>query len=80
MQRLLASPTLDALQNNVLFPRLHYRLLTLCPWASSGPQGLYAAYIQPIYSLYTALRSPLDCLLPRARGACSARPLYKTSI
>jgi len=21
-------------------------LLTLCPWASSGPQGLYTAYIQ----------------------------------
>ena len=61
-------------------------LLTLCPWASSGPQGLYTAYMQPIfsrhaadmqptYSLHTALRSPLDCLLPRARGACSARPL-----
>ena len=29
-------------------------LLTLCLWASSGPQGLYTAYIQPIYSLYTA--------------------------
>ena len=26
-------------------------LLTLCPWASSGPQGLYTAYMQPIYSL-----------------------------
>jgi len=35
-------------------PRLHYRLLTLCPWASSGPQGLYTTYIQPIYSLYAA--------------------------
>ena len=23
-------------------------LQTLCPWASSGPQGLYTAYIQPI--------------------------------
>ena len=61
-------------------------LLTLCPAARSGPQGLYTAYIQPICSqyladmqpicsLHTALRSPLDCLLPRARGACSARPL-----
>jgi len=28
-------------------------LLTLCPWASSGPQGLYTAYMQPIYRLYT---------------------------
>jgi len=36
-----------------LCPRLHYHLLTLCPWASSGPQGLYTAYIQPMYSLYT---------------------------
>jgi len=25
-------------------------LLTLCPWASSGPQGLHTAYIQPIYT------------------------------
>ena len=31
-------------------------LLTLCPAASSGPQGLYTAYIQPIYSLYTVYR------------------------
>jgi hypothetical protein len=29
-------------------------LLTLCPWASSGPQGSYTAYMQPICSLYTA--------------------------
>jgi len=29
-------------------------LLTLCPAASSGPQGLYTAYTQPIHSLYTA--------------------------
>ena len=29
-------------------------LLTLCPWASSGPQGAYTAYMQPIYSLYAA--------------------------
>ena len=34
-------------------------LLTLCPWASSGPQGLYTAYIQPIYSLYTAYIQPI---------------------
>jgi len=26
-------------------------LLTLCPGASSDPQGLYTAYMQPIYSL-----------------------------
>ena len=31
-------------------------LLTLCLWASSGPQGLYTAYIQPICSLYAARR------------------------
>ena len=65
-------------------------LLTLCPWASSGPQGLYTAYIQPIYSLFTAyilpvyslyagLRSPLDCLLPRARGACAAWRAWSTA-
>jgi len=35
-------------------------LLTLCPWASSGPQGLYTAYIQPIYSLYTAYMEPRE--------------------
>ena len=34
-------------------------LLTLCPWASSGPQGLYTAYIQPIYSLYAAYIQPI---------------------
>jgi len=28
-------------------------LLTLCPAANSGPQGLYTAHIQPIHSLYT---------------------------
>ena len=37
-------------------------LLTLCPWASSGPQGLYTAYIQPIYSLYTAYMQPIYSL------------------
>ena len=36
-------------------------LLTLCPLASSGPQGLYTAYLQPIYSLYAA------CIQPRER-------------
>ena len=41
------------------FPRLHYRLLTLCPGAGSGPQGLYTAYIQPIYGLYTAYIQPI---------------------
>ena len=39
--------------------RLQYRLLTLCPAASSGPQGLYTAYIQPIYSLYAAYIQPI---------------------
>jgi hypothetical protein len=29
-------------------------LLTLCPGASSGPQGLFTAYILPIHSQYTA--------------------------
>jgi hypothetical protein len=29
-------------------------LLNLCPSASSGPQGLHTAYIQPIYGLYAA--------------------------
>ena len=28
------------------------------PGASSGPQGLYTAYIQPIYSLYAAKIQP----------------------
>jgi len=27
-------------------------LLTLCPWASSGPQGLYTAYRLYVYRLY----------------------------
>ena len=31
-------------------------LLTLCPWASSGP---HRAYIQPIYSLYAAYMPPI---------------------
>jgi len=31
-------------------------LLTLCPWASSGLQGLY---IQPIYRLYTSYIQPM---------------------
>ena len=30
-------------------------LLTLRPAASSGPQGLYTAYIQPIYSVHVAV-------------------------
>ena len=43
-------------------PRLHYRLLTLCParptGASSGPQGLYTAYTQAIHGLYTLPLAP----------------------
>ena len=50
-------------------------LLTLCPWASSGPQGLYTAYIQPIYSLYTAYIQPI-CSLQHARKMMGA---YKHS-
>jgi len=38
-------------------PRLHYRLLTLCPAAyrpcAPGPALAHRAYIQPIYSLYS---------------------------
>ena len=37
-------------------------LLTLYPWASSGPQGLYTAYVQPIYSLYAAYIQPIYSL------------------
>ena len=37
-------------------------VLTLCPWASSGPQGLYTAYMQPICSLYTAYIQPIYSL------------------
>ena len=37
-------------------------LLTLCPWASSGPQDPYTAYIQPIYSLYAAYMQPICSL------------------
>ena len=54
-------------------PRLHYRLLTLCPWASSSPQGLYryTAYMQPTNSVaLTAItlfmfasNHPFFCLL-----------------
>jgi len=33
-------------------------LLTLCPGASSGPQGLYTAYIQHSHSLYTLPLAP----------------------
>ena len=48
LPRWLSSPTLSPTDP---VPR---GLLTLCPWASSGPQGLYTAYTQLIYSLYTA--------------------------
>jgi len=59
-------------------------LLTLCPWGSSGPQGLYTAYIQPIYSLYAAYMQPIYSValttgLPFAarerRLFCKTRPL-----
>ena len=33
-------------------------LLTLCPGASSGPQGLYTAYTQAIHGLYTLPLAP----------------------
>ena len=46
-------------------------LLTLCPWASSGPQGLYTAYIQPIYSLYAAYMQAI-CSLQHARKMMGA--------
>jgi len=41
-------------------PLCQGHVVTLCPCASSGPQGLYTAYIQPICSLYAAYiqRSP----------------------
>ena len=41
LPELLPSPTLSPTDP---VPR---GLLTLCPAASSGPQGLYTAYIQP---------------------------------
>jgi len=53
-------------------------LLTLCPWASSCPQGLYTAYIQPICSLYTAYiheSLPLSAFSQLARAVCDAHGL-----
>jgi len=47
-------------------------LLTLCPWASSGLQGLYTAYTQPIYSLYVVFLAPSRSSCSGAvRGGCS---------
>ena len=54
-------------------PRLHYRLLTLCPaptdpvplgqlWPTGPIYSLYTAYIQPIYILYTAYIQPICSL------------------
>ena len=46
--------------------------------ASSGPQGLYTAYMQPIYSLYTSYIQPIYslytahiCMYVRGRGDAS---------
>jgi hypothetical protein len=43
----LSAPAYSTLSPTDPVPR---GLLTLCPWASSGPQGLHTAYIQPIYT------------------------------
>ena len=52
-------------------------LLTLCPWASSGPQGLYTAYIQPIYSLYAAYMQPIYSLYAAyIQPTCSLHAAY----
>ena len=52
-------------------------LLTLCPAASSGPQGLYTAYIQPIYS-EPALRVAKACFfsLEMWTGTCDESIAY----
>ena len=60
-------------------------LPTLCPGASSGPQGLYTAYIQPIYGgacgegerTPSAFAAPLPLPCP---SFCSERgvPVHKT--
>ena len=52
-------------------------LLTVCPGASSGPQGLYTAYIQPICSLYTAYIQPIYSLYTRGEMLKMREPFVR---
>jgi len=62
---MLPSPTLSPTDP---VPR---SLLNLCPWASSCPQGLHTAYIQPIYSPCTAYIQPISiCTHKYLYGLC----------